>query len=107
MACSATGWSVALRDVAERTAGGVASGSWQTAATVLVFVVLLTLLNEVAGLPLAFYSGFYLERQYGLRGSAGRLALDQAKSLGLGLLLGAARGEPLRGDPVVAGADGG
>ena len=61
---TATGWSASLRDGAERIAGSVAPGSWHPAATVLVFVVLLTLLNEVAGLPLGFYGGFYLERQY-------------------------------------------
>jgi STE24 endopeptidase len=93
---TATGLSAALRDAAERIAGGAAPGSWHAAATVLVFVTLLTLLNEVAGLPLGVYSGFYLERQYELSKEtlAGWLT-DQAKSLGLGLLLGAAAAELL------------
>ena len=93
---TATGWSVALRDVAERTAGVAAAGTWHTMATVLVFVVLLTLLNEVAGLPLGFYSGFYLERQYELsRETLRGWLVDQAKSLVLGLVLGAAAAELL------------
>src|SRR5580765_4719325 len=88
---AATGGSTALRDAAERIAGGLTSRSWHAAATVVVFVVLLTLLNEVAGLPLGFYSGFYLERQYQLSKETlrGWLA-DQAKSLGIGLLLATA-----------------
>jgi STE24 endopeptidase len=92
---TASGWSAALRDAAERIPGDVAP-SWHAAATVLVFVVLLTLLNEVAGLPLSFYSGFYLERQYELsRETLRGWLVDQAKSLGLGLVLGGAAAELL------------
>jgi STE24 endopeptidase len=95
---AATGGSTALRDAAERIAGGPASSAWHAATTVLVFVVLLTLLNEVAGLPLGFYSGFHLERQYQLSKETlrGWLA-DQAKSLGIGLLLAAAAAEIIYG----------
>ena len=61
----ATGASAALRDAAE-TAVGALPPSWQPGVTVLVYVVLLSLLNEAGSLPLAFYSGFLLERRYGL-----------------------------------------
>lgn len=59
-------------------------------APVLAFVVLLSLLNEIGSLPIGFYSGFLVERRYGL--SNERLAAwlaDQAKSLGIAVLLGA------------------
>jgi STE24 endopeptidase len=93
---TATGWSASLRDGAERIAGRLVPGSWHAAATVLVFVVLLTLLNEVAGLPLAFYGGFYLERQYELsKETLGGWLTDQAKSFAIGLALGAAAAELL------------
>ena len=91
---AATGWSGALRDAAERLAGGTSPGAWHAAATVLVFVVLLSLLNEVAALPLGFYSGFILERQYELSKETLRGWLgDQAKSFGIGVILAAAAAE--------------
>jgi Zn-dependent protease with chaperone function len=88
-----TGWSAALRDVAERAAAQ-APDALQAPAAVLVFVGLLSLLNEALGLPLAFYSGFLLERRYDLSNeSPRRWIVDQAKSLGIGLLLGGAAAE--------------
>jgi len=75
-----TGWTVSLRDSAESLLPG---------APVLAYVFLLSMISEAFGLPLAFYSGFLLERRFGL--STERLGgwlLDQAKSLGLGLVLG-------------------
>jgi STE24 endopeptidase len=61
-------------------------------------VVLLTLLNEVAGLPLGFYSGFYLERQYQLSKETLRgWLVDQAKSLGIGVMLATVAAEIIYG----------
>jgi STE24 endopeptidase len=72
-----TGWSLTLRDAAR--------------SNVLAYVALFSILNEAIGLPLAFYSGFVLERRYGLSNETfGRWLLDQAKSFGVGLALGAA-----------------
>jgi len=88
-----TGWSVALRDVADAWAAH-ATGGLHDAAAVLGFVVLLSLLHEVAGLPLALYSGFLLERRYELSNESLRgWTVDQAKSFGVGLLLGAGAAE--------------
>ena len=51
-------------------------------------VVALFLVNEIVALPLAWYSGFVLERRYGLaRQSAAGWLLDHLKAAGLGLLL--------------------
>ena len=89
-----TGWSSVLRDTAEGLARGAAPASWSAPSTVLVFVVLLSILNEVAGLPLAFYSGFILERQYDLSKETPRAWLaDQAKSFAIGVLLAAIAAE--------------
>jgi STE24 endopeptidase len=77
-----TGWTISLRNTAESIA---------PAAPVLAYVFLLTLINEAFGLPLGFYTGFVLERRYGLSNERlGAWLLDQAKSLGLGLVLGGA-----------------
>jgi STE24 endopeptidase len=82
----ATGASVWLRDAAETAAA--LSPSWQPAVAVLVYVALLSLLNELGSLPLAFYSGFLLERRYDLSNETlGAWLRDQAKSFGVGLLL--------------------
>jgi STE24 endopeptidase len=85
----ATGWTIALREGAE---------SLLPFAPVLGYVFLLTLVNEIGGLPLSFYSGFLLERRYGLSNERlpGWLA-DQAKSFGIGLLLGAGAASLLYG----------
>ena len=89
-----TGWSITLRDVAERAAGYVAPSSWHPAATVLLFVVVLSILNEIAGLPLGFYSGFFLERRYELsKETLGGWLADQAKSFGIGVILAAVAAE--------------
>jgi len=72
-----TGASAALRNL---------SGSG--AFAIVYYVGLLLVLNEIAGLPLAFYSGFLLERRYGLsQEPLGRWLLDQAKSFAIGLVL--------------------
>jgi STE24 endopeptidase len=85
----ATGWSGVLRDASEVIAGRGAPASWQPGVTVLVYVVLLSLLNELVSLPLGFYSGFLLERRYDLSNETLRAwAGDQAKSFAIGLVLG-------------------
>lgn len=85
---TATGWSAALRDAAEGAAGRLAPASWHAASTVLLFVVLLSILNEIAALPLGFYSGFFLEHRYELsKETLGRWFADQAKAFAIGLLL--------------------
>jgi STE24 endopeptidase len=86
-----TGWSGALRDAAEGVAGRIAPLSWQPGIIVLCYVVLLTLINEIGSLPIGFYSGFFLERRYDLSNEtfAGWMG-DQAKSLGIAMLLGGA-----------------
>jgi STE24 endopeptidase len=91
---SLTGSSAGLRDLADRLTGGAGPGAGHAAAAVLVFVVLLSLLNEVAALPLAFYSGFVLERQYDLSRETLRGWLgDQAKSFGIGVILASGAAE--------------
>jgi STE24 endopeptidase len=95
---TATGWSAALRDAAARLAGQTAPASWNTPATVLCFVVLLSIINEIAALPLAFYSGFLLERQYELsKETLGAWLADQAKSFAIGVTLAAIAAELVYG----------
>ena len=95
---TAAGWSGALRDAASRLAGHTAPESWTAPATVLCFVVLLSILNEIGALPLAFYSGFLLERHYELSKETltGWLA-DQAKSFAIALTLAAIAAEVVYG----------
>jgi STE24 endopeptidase len=89
-----TGWSAALRDAAGAAAARVAPHSLGAPATILIYVALLAIINEAVGLPLAFYSGFALERRYGLSNERlGAWLRDQAKALAIGLLLGAAAAE--------------
>ena len=83
-----TGWTAAIRDAAAVLAARFALMSWQAGATVLCYVVLLSLLNEVGSFPLSVYSGFFLERRYDLSTQTfAGWALDQAKSFGIGLVL--------------------
>jgi STE24 endopeptidase len=86
-----TGGSGALRDAAESVASRFAPLSWQPGVTVLGYVILLSLINEIGSLPLGLYGGFLLEHRYDLSNEtlAGWLG-DQAKSLGIGVLLGGA-----------------
>jgi STE24 endopeptidase len=60
------------------------------ALAVALYVVWLSLLHEAGGLPLAFYSGFVLERRYSLsnEGAAGWLK-QQAKAFAIGLVFAA------------------
>jgi STE24 endopeptidase len=83
-----TGWSVVLRGSVERVADRLVPASWVELTSVLLFVALLSVLNELAGLALRFYSGFLLERQFKLSNeSLTGWAADQAKSFGIGLVL--------------------
>ncbi len=80
--------SVGLRTAAQSMAGTIGSAEPSSGLVVAIYVVLLMLLHELGGLPLAFYNGFLLERRYGL--SNERLAgwaKDQLKSLVVGLFL--------------------
>jgi len=88
-----SGLSGAIRDAAGAIAGAAPVG-WQSSAAVLVFVALLSILNEVGSLPLAFYSGFVLERRYDLgTETVGAWLRDRAKALALGVVLGGGAAE--------------
>jgi Zn-dependent protease with chaperone function len=89
-----TGVSATLRDLAESAARHLAPDALRDPATVLCYVVLLAAINEAVGLPLAFYSGFSIERRYGLSNEtfAGWMR-DQVKSFAIGLLLGGGAAE--------------
>jgi len=85
----ATDGSLALRDWSEGVAG-VVPAPLTAAATVVFYVAGLTFISEIGSLPLAFYSTFVVERRYGLSNeSFGAWLKDQAKSLTIGLVLGA------------------
>jgi STE24 endopeptidase len=85
----ASGASARLRDAAAALASRMAPEPWQPGLTVLCYVVLLTLINEIGSLPLGFWSGYLLERRYDLSTEtfAGWLG-DEVKSLAVGMLLG-------------------
>src|SRR5438034_6518537 len=54
----------------------------------LIYLLFLAVLNEIGGLPIAFYSGFVVERRYGLSTERFRGWLrDQTKAFAIGLLL--------------------
>jgi STE24 endopeptidase len=89
IALVATGASAAVRDLSEDAAAAVVSSGWVRAVSVAGYVVLVSLLNEVGSLPIDFYGGFVLERRYGLsRQTPAAWLGDQAKALGLTLVLG-------------------
>src|SRR5439155_26613902 len=83
----ATGLSLSMRTAAESLAprGGAPASPTVSAVIYLLF---LAALNEIGGLPIAFYSGFVVERRYGL--STERVLgwlRDQAKAGAIGLVL--------------------
>ena len=83
----ATGASAAIRDAAERIAPDVLEPS----AAVIAYVAMVLGITELASLPLAFYSGFVLERRYELSNeSFPSWLMDQAKSLMVGFALSSA-----------------
>jgi STE24 endopeptidase len=86
-----SGGSVVLRATAESVAQQIAASPPSAWITVVTYVVLLSLINEVGGVPLAFFGGHVVERRYGLSNQGiGGWAADQAKSFGIGLVLAAA-----------------
>ena len=85
-----TGASVSLRNIAESAVIRVVPEIGRPAVTVIGYVVLLTLVSEIGSLPLGFYSGFLIERRYGLSNQTIRgWAVDEITGLGVGLILGA------------------
>ncbi len=77
-----SGGSAAARDVTQSLTGGSAP------AMVAGFVLVLALLQEAVGLPLAFYHSFILERRYGLSFEPVSIWLgDHLKAAAVGLLL--------------------
>jgi STE24 endopeptidase len=89
LALTVSGGSLVLRDMAERLASLLAPASFVHTASVGIYVVLLTVLNELGAVPLSFYGGFVLERRYGLSKQPTSVWLaDQAKSLALVFVLG-------------------
>jgi STE24 endopeptidase len=77
-----SGLSLRLRALAESV-----PAAW-TPITITIYVALLSLLSEAGSVPLAFYSGFVLERRYGLSTETLKAwAADQLKSFGLSLVL--------------------
>jgi STE24 endopeptidase len=71
-----------LRDLARQLTGG------ERYATVALVVLAVVLLNEVVALPLAWYSGYVLERRYELsRQSAGGWVADHLKGMAISALL--------------------
>jgi STE24 endopeptidase len=83
----ATGLSAMLRTAAE-SAATFGPRPLGPALTVIVYVTWLLLANEIGSLPIAFYSGFILERRYGLSTEPIRSWMaDQTKSFAVGLLL--------------------
>jgi STE24 endopeptidase len=84
----ATGLTLRLRSVADHAAPGTPGSVVSGLVSVLVYVLLLSLINEAGSLPIAFYSGFLLERRFGLSTEPLSAWLrDQGKSFALGLLL--------------------
>ena len=83
-----TGLSASMRDAAERAARPLAS-SIRPSAVVFLYVVALSIVNEIGSLPFALYGSLVLERRYNLSNEsiAGWLG-DRAKSLAVGILLG-------------------
>lgn len=84
-----SGGSALLRRAAEGVGSIAGTSLLSFPLTVFSFVVLLTVVNEVVSLPLAYRGGFLLERKYGLSSqSLGSWLADQAKSLALAVVLG-------------------
>ena len=84
-----SGSSILLRRAAEGVGSIAGTSPLSFPLTVFSFVVLLTVINEVVNLPLAYRGGFLLERKYGLSSqSRGSWLVDQAKSLALTVVLG-------------------
>ena len=86
----ATGFSLEMRAAAEAAVDRVGFGGWHAGATVVGYVFVLTLINEIGSLPLAFYTGFMLERRYELSTeTVSSWAWDRVKGFAVTLALGA------------------
>jgi STE24 endopeptidase len=86
----ASGASAALGAAAARLARLV-PGPWDGSLVVVLYVTALSLVHEAGSLPIAWYSGFLIERRYGLSNeSIGEWLRDRAQSFAIGLALGAA-----------------
>jgi STE24 endopeptidase len=80
-----SGWSVSLRELAARLAGGSSAG------TLTVYVIALAVLHDLLQLPIAFYEGVTLERRYDLfTGGTARWWKDHLKGWGIGTAFGLA-----------------
>jgi STE24 endopeptidase len=86
---AATRVSVAMRAGLETSLARVLPSSWQPSAVVVGYVVCLSLLSEIGSLPLAFYSGFLIERRYDLSNETFAAWMrDRAKAFLVGVVLG-------------------
>jgi len=84
----ASGFSAEMRSAAEATVDRAGLGLWRAAAATVVYVALLSVAGEIVGFPLAVYSGFLLERRYGLSNERFSSWLkDRAKAFGVSLVL--------------------
>lgn len=96
LALAVSGGARAVRDVGERLGAAWAPAGWERSVAVMACVGLLLLLHELGALPLGFFGGYMLDRRYGIsRQSVVTWLGDQAKGLGLGLLLSMAAGRLL------------
>ena len=87
----ATGGSISLRNLAVLVANAVVPSILHESGVVVVYVALLASISEIGGLPISFYNGFVLERQFGLSNARLRgWIADELKSLALGAVLGGA-----------------
>jgi STE24 endopeptidase len=83
--------SAVVRDASISIAARIASASWLAGVTVLVYVLLLSAINEVGSLPLGFYSDWLLEKRYALSNeSLSAWVLDRIKAFALGVAMGGA-----------------
>ena len=81
------GWSLALRSVALH----YSARPW---LALLIYLALFGIITQVAGLPLEYLSGFWLEHRYGLSNlTLGGWVKDQLKGLAVGGTLGALAAE--------------
>src|SRR5262245_39234047 len=82
------GLAVALRSVSQAVALRLVPAAAAAATAVAVYVVVLSAINEVGGLLIAFYRDYVLERRYALSNERfGSWVLDQAKSFAVQLTL--------------------
>src|SRR5207248_2586746 len=77
-----TGFSARMRDAGTRVAP-------RRLGPAMPYALGSTLVGEIIGLPLSYYSGFVVEQQYGLSNQTRRAwAVEQVKGLGVSSVLG-------------------